>query len=299
MQDLTTIQRNTYDRIRTSARGYKVEYKVNIDGVDYDHSFIFSLKTSRRLFSENNPMIGEAMVGQIDLSMFKPYRCTCPRCGASINVRKNDLSVECTTANCRIEGTQDKTIDLVGMPLIPVEFSRAAPIKPYIRLVENETQTASVWIQKGLFFIDTRPVEESGEMEIVDIQGFDALRKANQKYPSSALSWTNTTPKARDVVKEIAKFIGVTVKTATDNKMRAPNPAYVIGFPAQYTVAEVLGSIAAMYGGNFIIDDIGQLALVGLMDLPDETYYLITEKGSYITFGTGANVTRILLRTGG
>jgi len=234
---------------------YDTEYKVNIDGTDYDQSLIWSMKTSRALFTQNTPMIGNAMVGQIDLTITKP----------------------------------------------DVEIPRMAKIKPYIRLYSRKRRIYSGWLQKGEFFIDTRPLDESDGINTIDIQGYDAMRKANQKYPSSTLTWSASSPTALSVVYEIAGHIfGVErtqayryVDTETQNKLM--RYSRVIGFPAQYTMAEVLGSIAAMYGGNFIISDIGQLKLVGLMDLPTETYYLINEKGNYITFGG----TRILLRTGG
>lgn len=226
---------------------YETCYKVNIDGVDYDQSYIWSMRTSRKLFSENNPMIGCAMVGQIDLTITNPG----------------------------------------------VTFSQMAKIKPYIRLYSPKRRLYSGWLQKGEFFIDTRPADSADGIETIDIQGFDAMRKANVKYPSSTLVWDERSPYAASVVDEIAKFIGVAVDQSTRAKLRAT--PRLVGFPAQYTMAEVLGSIGAMYGGNFCISSTGTLMMVGLMDLPEETYLLINEKGNYITFGTGDNMVRIKL----
>ena len=122
------------------------------------------------------------------------------------------------------------------------------------------------------------------------------MRKAAQKYPSSSLYWSSNGPYAYAVVNEIAGFLGVSVDSETSTMLYNTRDAdHVVAFPAQYTIAEVLGSIGAMYGGNFIISDVGKLKYVGLMDLPAETYYLVNERGNYITFGG----TRILLRTGG
>lgn len=216
---------------------YETHYKVNIDGVDYGEENIWSMRTSRRLFTDNTSMIGNAMVGQIDLTITAPN----------------------------------------------VTFSRMARIRPYIRLYSNTLRIYSGWAQKGEFFIDTRPKDEADGIETIDITGYDAMRKANQKYPSSTLSWTSSGPTTSQVVSEIARTIGVTVDSATTQKLNA-NP-YVVGFPAQYTMVETLGSIAAMYGGNFCISDKGTLLLVGLMDLPEESNLLVNEKGNYITFG--------------
>lgn len=244
------MQNAPYNYEKIYAEGdYTTEYKVNIDGTDYDQGMIWSLKTSRKLFTESVPMIGQAMVGQIDMTITEP----------------------------------------------DVTFAKQAKIKPYIRIrSRSNTSLVSGWVQKGEFFIDTRPTDEEDGIVTMDIQGYDAMRKANQKYPSSTLYWSETSPKATQVVREIARFMGVSVDNATVTKLDA-NP-YVIAFPAQYTMAEVLGSIAAMYGGNFCISDTGTLLLIGLMDLPEETYYLVDEDGDCITFGIGENETIIVTR---
>lgn len=239
---------SNYERIYEEG-DYTVEYRVQIDGVYYDQNYIWSLRTSRKLFSENTPMIGGAMVGQIDLTITNPG----------------------------------------------VTFAKRAKIRPYIRLrSRKKTSLVSGWLQKGEFFIDTRPEDDTDGLRTIEIQGFDAMRKANQKYPSSTLSWSDTSPTTRQVVNEIASFMGVSVDSETTEKLNA-NP-YVVAFPAQYTMAEVLGSIAAMYGGNFCISETGKLLLVGLMDLPAETYYLTDEDGDFITFGIGENETIIMTR---
>jgi hypothetical protein len=48
---------------------------------------------------------------------------------------------------------------------------------------------------------------------------------------------------------------------------------------------EVLGFIAAMYGGNWVITKEGKLSLITLAGLPEETNYLVTNFGNPITFG--------------
>lgn len=237
---------SNYETIYNSGE-YIVEYQVYIDGIYYGQDMIWSMKTSRNLLTESTPMIGNAMVGQIDLTITKP----------------------------------------------DVTFAKQAKIRPYIRLRSKiTTNLVSGWLQKGEFFVDTRQADEEDGINTIEIQGFDAMRKANKQYPSSTLKWSDTSPTALQVVQEIASFIGVSVDSATTTKLNA-NP-YVIGFPAQYTMTEVLGSIAAMYGGNFCISDTGKLMLVGLMDLPEETYYLVDEDGDCITFGVGENETIIL-----
>ena len=58
---------------------------------------------------------------------------------------------------------------------------------------------------------------------------------------------------------------------------------------------EVLGIIAASYGGNFVMSDEGMLLLIRLADLPKETNLLITEYGDTIVFGVEPNDCRILV----
>ena len=60
---------------------------------------------------------------------------------------------------------------------------------------------------------------------------------------------------------------------------------YPVQYPAEYSCREVLGFIAAMYAGCFVISDLGELRLVALNSIPPETRRLITKDGFAITFG--------------
>ena len=232
---------------------YEVRYRVNINGVDYSQSSIWEIKTSRKLFGENNPLFGCTAVGEIDLTI-----------------------------------TND------GRPIPP-----KASIKPYIQLYSPTLRLTSNWVQKGEFFIDSREQDDTDDIDLLMFHGYDAMRKAMVKYPSSTLEWSSRSPKAYQVVTEIVCHMFniergqayYYIDQETRQKLQE-NP-YIVNFPAQYTMAEVLGSIAAMYGGNFCMSDTGMLRLVSLADLPEETYYLVTERGNCITFGG----TRILLRS--
>lgn len=237
MQDTSNI--TNYDTI-IGAGDYSVETKMVIDGVDYDESMIYSLKTSRQLFTSQNPTVGNAVVGRLDAVI---------------------------------------TIPNVTIPV-------AAEIKPYIR-VFNDSMTSG-WLQKGVFYFYQRMIDdESGTMAII---AFDAMFRGNQSYPSSSLTWDDTHPYAWQVVDEILEFMDVAAEEDTLTLLRASN--YIVQFPAQYSLRDVLGSIAAMYGGNFIITNEGLMRFVAFADLAGETYYLVTNAGSPITFGG----TKILIR---
>ena len=91
-----------------------------------------------------------------------------------------------------------------------------------------------------------------------------------------------------DVVKDIAKKIDVDVdeeSIAFMVEQRGSNP-YYIEYPSEYTMIETLGYIGAMFGGNWIVNDIGDLQLIPLWALPKETYLITNEIGYRITFGT-------------
>lgn len=153
-----------------------------------------------------------------------------------------------------------------------------ARIVPYVRLTDGARH--SEWLQKGVFYIDTRgKVEDGSSIEKIQLHGFDDMLKAEQDYPSSTLSWP-----ARDieVVQEIAAFLGVSVDART---VPIINRGYRINYPAGYSCRDTLGYIAAMYAGSFVMSDLGELRLITIHGIPKETRYLIEPAGFAITFG--------------
>lgn len=166
-------------------------------------------------------------------------------------------------------------------------ISRMAELRLYVRI--SNSSLVSGWIPKGVFYIDTREKDEGAGT--LRIHGYDAMLKADQDYPSSELEWSSSSPNSRAVLDEIATAIGVELDDRTKTAFPVGS-GYIVGFPIQYTMREVLCSIGAMNGGSFCISDDGKLLFIGITDLPPETNYLITAYGNYITFGG----TRILLR---
>lgn len=158
------------------------------------------------------------------------------------------------------------------------DIPKQSRLVPYVRLTDGVRH--SEWIQKGVFYIDTRKKKEDGStVEKIVIQGFDDMLRTEQDYPVSKLSWP---AKDIDVVREIAEFIGVSVDPRTVSIMKH---GYPVQYPSQYSCRDVLGYIAAMYGGCFIMSDLGELRLVIINGIPPETRYLITNTGQAITFG--------------
>ena len=158
------------------------------------------------------------------------------------------------------------------------ELPLMARLVPYTRLTDGIRH--SEWIQKGVFYIDTRREKEYGpDLKTIIIHGYDEMMKAEQDYPSSTLSWP---AKDIDVVREIAAFLGVSVDART---IPIINRGYRINYPAGYSCRDTLGYIASMYAGCFVMSDIGELRLIPINGIPKETRYLIENSGFAITFG--------------
>jgi len=141
--------------------------------------------------------------------------------------------------------------------------------------------TASEWLTKGIFFVDTRQESTHGNETTTVLTGYDAMIKGTQVYPDTDADW----PKVdTDVVDEIAETIGVEVDQRTYDIMTA---AHIINLPSSYTMREVLAQIAGMYAGNFVISPIGKLLLVPLYGFEPVIVgnYLADESGNAITFG--------------
>ncbi len=156
---------------------------------------------------------------------------------------------------------------------VSTTIPKMAKLIPYYRL-SNGTQT-SEWIQKGVYYIDTRSVDSG----LLTIHGYDDMLKAEQIWtPDQSLEFPMPMTQAANI---IADIMGVEIDART-----VLNSAYTVDYPANdYTLRDVLRYIAAAHGGNWIMSDAGELWLVGLNTLPPETNYLCDEDGDWITFG--------------
>lgn len=152
------------------------------------------------------------------------------------------------------------------------EIPRMAQMIPFVRLT-NGTQ-ASEWIQKGVYFIDSRT-----EDFVLTLHGFDAMLKGELEWtPDQSLNFPLPMDQA---AAELARLMGTTL----DPRGQISH-AYTIDYPANgYTLRDILRFIAAAHGGNFVMSDLGQLRLIRLGEIPPETNYLVTEYGGAILLG--------------
>lgn len=211
--------------------GYALVVQRNGAEGGYKSSSLISLSTSRAVFGDNEPSVGNCISGEINLKMLKPNA------------------------------------------VLP----RMAQIIPFVRVTNGVEH--SEWLQKGLYYLDTREFSFDGRAETLTLHGYDPLLMLEQLYPEVKHSFPCSDI---DAVRDIAYLIGVPIDENTLDEM---NYDYQIEEPGTYTCREVLSYIGALYGGNWIINDIGALQLVRFTALPEQTNYLIDHVGNAITFG--------------
>lgn len=156
-----------------------------------------------------------------------------------------------------------------------VDIPRMAMIEPYVRIT-NGTLT-SEWLPKGKFYIDTREYTKNDAVDLMKIHGFDAMLMAEQLCPIENFPMTDI-----QAVNAIATYLGFTLDSDITSQV---NHGYTVPIPAEYSCREVLGYIAAMYAGCFVMDDFGHLKLITINSMPAETSFLINGAGFAITFG--------------
>ena len=164
----------------------------------------------------------------------------------------------------------------------PGDIPLMAEAVPYVRVC-NATQH-SEWIQQGTFYVDTREITHNSDgLDILTLHCFDAMLMAERYWQDTGrLNWSSGTVLDTAMVQEIATIMKVSVDARTWDVM---TDAFRIPPPTAYTLREVLGYIAGAYAGCFVMTDIGELRLVTITELPQETSLLIDNIGDYITFG--------------
>lgn len=128
-----------------------------------------------------------------------------------------------------------------------------AKIELFARVISGDL--VSEWIPKGVYFLDTREKQKAknGEDTIIVLDGFDAILMGEQEYIPSG-GW----PKSdAEVIEEMCWILGVEC-------VWHPDKNFPIQKPTGYSVREIIGYIAAMYGGSVTMDDSGKLKFVGL-----------------------------------
>ena len=142
---------------------------------------------------------------------------------------------------------------------------RMAAVAPTYRLTLGSS--ASEWITLGTFYIDTRSVDAA--TGALNLSCFDAMLKANGtegKSYADVTGFTTWPQPMASVAAEIATIMGVTLDAR--NRFWS-GTGYMVEYPNDYTMWEVLGFIAAAHGANFIITPANALYMVPLTGTAD------------------------------
>jgi hypothetical protein len=257
------------------------ETKLLIVGVgEFDETQLFSINTNIEMF-QNSPTVGTASSGEIEVKMLNPSEPIPTMATLIPYVRAVGLAP--TGGSAEIDDgiltADDSTIS--NDILVFAEGTAIINDSDVVEFIATDYEESySEWIQQGVYFVDTREVIKSeSNVDVLVLHGYDAMLKAEQMFVSSTILGDSVDI---DMVNEIARIMGVAVDERTTALMTM---GYTIPLPTGYTLREVLGYIASMYVGGFIITDVGKLRLVSVLEMPEETNYLINEEYDYITFG--------------
>lgn len=156
---------------------------------------------------------------------------------------------------------ENVTVGCVGVSLLDVTIfptepvPRMAELALYARLVGAET---SEWIPQGRFFIDTRKNWIHGGLSLTC---YDRMLMTEQPYIDPDNEGGEWPIPMRDAVAEICTRIGAALDSRT---VLREGSGYVVDYPNDFTMREVLGYIGVAHGGNWVMTPAGALRLVPL-----------------------------------
>ena len=285
---MQTVSAN-YERLQASANKW---YETKLEIRNPSNNALIGTYAEDKLFSIDSniemchgyPTVGTAVAGEVTVKMIKPpvtiptmaklcpYVRACGTVGKSSTVTITNENLSSSHAsysggNITFDGTS-------GASVVGENLSFAADSTEYIE---------SEWIPQGVFFIDTREISQNQNgLEVLELHGYDAMLKGEQDYTNNAVLGNNYDTA---YVAAIASQMGVSVDPRTWDIMGA---GHIITFPLGYSCREILGYIAGIYIGCFVMTDKGKLRLVSLLTLPPETNLLIDNIGDVLVFGNDA-----------
>lgn len=139
---------------------------------------------------------------------------------------------------------------------------RSAEIVLETQVISADETRQSEWIAGGTFYVTDRSEDNTKSRTDINITAYDAMIYADRPYIDFTAfdEWPQSED---DVVDEIADILGVEVDP------RTALSGYMVDYPNDLTMREVLGYIAIANGGNWTITEENELRLVGLS--PDMT----------------------------
>lgn len=138
----------------------------------------------------------------------------------------------------------------------------SVPIVVKSRVVNDDE--ASGYISFGTFYIDNR----EKNFGMLTLNCFDSMLKANQPYLNGNESESDWPKSMIPVVYECADKIGIEIDARTNVYMK-DGLMYVVPYPKDLTVLQVLGYIGACFGGNWIVTEENKLRLIPVISCVD------------------------------
>lgn len=204
-----------------------VEWKITVNGTDYAGQRIApggSPKISRRLLNGNEPAVGACIAATLTCSI-----------------------IEASSAVPR-------------MAAVVVSYRLAIPLPE--NAGENAQQTVSEWHTLGTFYIDTRQVDKANGALILSCYDKMLVATGAGGATYAELTGFDEWPQTQAaVVSEIASIMGVTVDSRTSI---GSGTGFVVDYPNDLSMLEVLGNIGAANAGNWAITPANELRLVPL-----------------------------------
>ena len=272
-----------YIRLQNSQEKW-YETQLAIDGAGtYGEDKLFAIDSNIEML-HGHPEVGTAVAGEVNLKLIAP-NATIPTmaklrpqtraCGTAAKSSKVTMTGENLASSHATYSSGNITFDAnSGASVSGENLSFAVDTTEYIE---------SEWLPQGVYFIDTREVTANQDgLDVLSIHGYDAMLKAEQDYANNAVIGDNYDTA---YVTAIASQMGVSVDPRTWDIMQG---GHIITFPLGYSCREILGYIACLYIGSFIMTDEGKLRLISLLTLPPETNLLIDSVGDILIFGNDA-----------
>ena len=182
------------------------------------------------------------------------------------------------------------TLSLQIRPIDSTIIPKAASVVAYCRLRSQDSTAVTEWIEQGHYYISSRRTNG----EILSLMCRDAMAKAGASYldHTAFTEWPVTMSAA---VSEIASIMGITVDSRT---VIIAGTDYVVSYPNDLLMSEILSMIAAAHGGNFIITEKNELRLLPIPNVQTSAENKCDIGASYQTYETESTVqliTRITL----
>lgn len=276
MQNTSELWKQLY-----SNPDHKSEFKIEIVSSDgrehvYRMNSIIDISVNSDLFAGGSPKVGQCVSAHLKTSLYLPNDDIVKKSQLTVFQR---LTYRNTVSEWISHGTYfvDKhSRSKIGVTTIDAYDSMLKGDKAYYNI-------------DGDNFIRT-----VGDQQIYDLEDY-ALETADSFDPEE---W----PKSDiQMVKIIAsRYIGVTLHPNVEAMI---NKSYEVQYPGfgegAYTIRQILGFIASMYGGSFIIDESNRLKFIRLFDKGNYTHEITDEISSeFETLGVPKRYSRVSIKVG-